>query len=249
MKDSITKNNKNFITKIIAILFWVMVWQLVGTSLSNKLLLPLPFAVIKTLITLMGQRSFYSSVTNTFIRIISGFSIGCIIGVILSILSYNNIIIRTLLGPLISVIKATPIASIIIVTLIWISSSNLSIFISFLMVLPPIYTNMLKGLDNTDKKMLEMTTVFKVKRLKKIRYIFIPSIKPYFVAATTVALGFCWKAGIAAEVIGLPSNTVGEALYNAKIYLNTPELFAWTLFIVLISVAFEKIFILLMNKF
>lgn len=249
MKDSITKNNKNLITKIIAILFWVMVWQLVGTSLSNKLLLPLPFAVIKTLISLMGQRSFYSSVTNTFIRIISGFSIGCIIGVVLSILSYNNIIIRTLLGPLISVIKATPIASIIIVTLIWISSSNLSIFISFLMVLPPIYTNMLKGLDNTDKKMLEMTTVFKVKRLKKIRYIFIPSIKPYFVAATTVALGFCWKAGIAAEVIGLPSNTVGEALYNAKIYLNTPELFAWTLFIVLISVAFEKIFVLLMNKF
>lgn len=249
MKDSITKNNKNLITKIIAILFWVMVWQLVGTSLSNKLLLPLPFTVIKTLITLMGQRSFYSSVTNTFIRIISGFSIGCIIGVVLSILSYNNIIIRTLLGPLISVIKATPIASIIIVTLIWISSSNLSIFISFLMVLPPIYTNMLKGLDNTDKKMLEMTTVFKVKRLKKIRYIFIPSIKPYFVAATTVALGFCWKAGIAAEVIGLPSNTVGEALYNAKIYLNTPELFAWTLFIVLISVAFEKIFVLLMNKF
>ena len=113
---------------------------------------------------------------------------------------------------------------------------------------PPIYTNMLKGMDNTDIKMLEMATVFKVSMYKKIRYIYIPSIKPYLIAAISVALGFCWKAGVAAEIIGLPSNTVGEALYKSKIYLDTPELFAWTLFIVIISMVFETVFITLVRK-
>jgi NitT/TauT family transport system permease protein len=150
--------------------------------------------------------------------------------------------------PLILMIKATPIASIIILALVWISSKNLSVFIAFLMVLPTMYTTILKGLDSTDEKMLEMAKVFKIKGCKLIRYIYMPSIKPYLIAAASLALGLSWKAGVAAEVIGLPSGTIGESLYTAKIYLNTPELFAWTFLIVAISFIFEKLFIFLLNR-
>lgn len=248
MKDSIINKKNNLIIRVFAVLFWLLIWQIISYNLSNKLLIVSPTTVVMTLISLMQTKAFYVSVSNTIIRIISGFLIGSITGIILSIISYKHLIIKELLRPLISVIKATPVASIIILTLVWIRVSNLSIFIGFLMVLPPIYTNMLKGLDNTDAKILEMATVFKVSRYKKIRYIYIPSIKPYLIAAISVALGFCWKAGVAAEIIGLPSNTVGEALYKAKIYLNTPELFAWTLFVVIVSMCFETIFISLVRK-
>jgi NitT/TauT family transport system permease protein len=132
--------------------------------------------------------------------------------------------------------------------LVWVKSSSLSIFIAFFVVLPTVYINILKGLDNADQKLLEMTQVFRVNKYKKVRYIYLPTIKPYLIAALNVSLGFCWKAGIAAEVIGLPQNSIGEALYSAKIYLNTPELFAWTLFIILISASFEKFFITVMKK-
>jgi NitT/TauT family transport system permease protein len=110
------------------------------------------------------------------------------------------------------------------------------------------YTTILKGLDSTDEKMLEMAKVFKIKGCKLIRYIYMPSIKPYLIAAASLALGLSWKAGVAAEVIGLPSGTIGESLYTAKIYLNTPELFAWTFLIVAISFIFEKLFIFLLNR-
>ena len=248
MRDSILTNRKRKLIRVLAVLFWLLIWQIISCNLSNKLFLVSPITVIITLISLMQTRLFYISIANTFIRIISGFLMGCLTGTLLSILSYKYIIIKELLRPLISVIKATPVASIIILTLVWVRASNLSIFIGFLMVLPPIYTNMLKGMDNTDIKMLEMATVFKVSMYKKIRYIYIPSIKPYLIAAISVALGFCWKAGVAAEIIGLPSNTVGEALYKSKIYLDTPELFAWTLFIVIISMVFETVFITLVRK-
>lgn len=243
-----TLNKKSFLIKIKAIIFWVIIWQLISIYLSNKLLLPSPITVILALFELMQTRGFYLVVLNSFIKIISGFFIGSILGVLLAGLSYNSKTLRYLLEPLLSIIKSTPVASIIIVALVWISSVHLSIFIAFLMVLPTIYTNMLKALDNVDKKMLEMAYIFRVTKFKKIKYIYIPEVKPYLVAATSVALGFCWKAGIAAEVIGLPNNTMGEALYTAKIYLNIPELFAWTISIVLISVVFEKIFISLLMK-
>ena len=66
---------------------------------------------------------------------------------------------------------------------------------------------------------------------------------PYFRSAASLALGLCWKAGAAAEVIGLPAGTIGERLYTAKIYLQTPDLFAWTAVILILAAVFERLFL------
>ncbi len=248
MKDSITRDNKNIIIRVFSYLFWLIIWQVFAHYLGNDLLLPMPFTVIKTLLSMMKQEALYITVLNTFLRIMFGFFISYMVAILLSVLSYNLRFIRILLNPLISFTKATPLASIIILTLVWIKSSNLSIFIAFFVVLPTVYTNMLKGLDNTDTKLLEMAEVFRVSKYKRIRYIYVPEIKPFLIAGGSLSLGFCWKAGIAAEVIGLPQNSIGEALYTAKIYLNTADLFAWTFLIILISRVFEKLFITFMKK-
>lgn len=247
MRSSIL-NRKEIVKKISVIIFWIFIWLIASLIMDNRLLLPSPIDVLRSLFELLKFKDFYLMVANTFFRIISGFILATILGIILSVLAYKSSIFKFFIQPLLSIIKATPVASIIILALVWISSKNLSVFISFLMVLPTIYTSILKGLESTDKKMLEMAMVFKVKGYKLVRYIYIPSIKPYLISASSLALGLCWKAGVAAEVIGLPSKTMGEALYTAKIYLNTSELFAWTLFIVAISFFVEKLFISLLNR-
>ena len=71
---------------------------------------------------------------------------------------------------------------------------------------------------------------------------------PYLLTGCRLGLGLCWKAGVAAEVIGVPTGSIGEKLYHAKIYLNTPDLFAWTIVIILISFLFEKLFLGLVRK-
>ena len=146
-------------------------------------------------------------------------------------------------------IKSIPVASFIILVLIWSGSGSLSAVISFLIVLPIIYTNVLEGIRNTDGKLLEMADVFQVSSLMKIKAIYIPAVLPFFTSACKVALGLCWKSGIAAEVIGLPGNSIGEQLYNAKIFLSTGELFGWTLVIVAISFLFEKFFLNMLHRF
>ena len=100
---------------------------------------------------------------------------------------------------------------------------------------------------NTDKKMLEMADLFSVKWYKKFKYVYIPEIMPFFVSACSVGLGLCWKAGIAAEIIGIPLGSIGEKMYEAKLFLNTSELFAWTVTIIIISISFEKLFIKLIK--
>lgn len=233
------KTNKR-LNKISAIIFWIFIWQILAKIIDKEMLLASPFAVVAALINLISKSIFWISLFNSFRKIVVGFLLGVIFGVLLAILSYKSKIFKELVEPIIKIIKSIPVASFIILALVWISSNNLSILISFLMVIPIIYSNVLQGLYETDRNLLEMAIVFEVSWFKRVRYIYTPEIIPYFVSAISVGLGFCWKAGIAAEVIGLPKNSIGEHLYESKIYLMTKELFAWTIVIIIISVIFEK---------
>lgn len=216
--------------------------------LGQEILLASPVSVLKKLSELLFTADFWQSIGFSFGRIVLGFGIAVVLGIFMGITAYRSRVAEILINPLMSVIKATPVASFIILCLIWIPSRNLSVFISFLMVLPVIYTNLLEGLGQTDRKLLQMADIFRVSREKKVFYIYFSQVLPYFITACRLSLGMCWKAGIAAEVIGVPSGSMGEKLYNAKIYLNTPDLFAWTIVIIIISVVFEKFFLAGINK-
>jgi len=252
----VKKNASAWIKSAVAVVFWILVWQLIvmildkksGTSMGGNLLVASPWETVKTFFSLIQTAAFWKAVGTSFAKIASGFFLALVAGVFAAVLAAASGVVRALLNPLLRLVKAVPVASFIILALFWLSSSkNLSILISFLMVLPVIYTNVLQGIESTDKELLEMAAVFRVSAGKRMRYIYLPAMLPYFVSACSVGLGFCFKSGIAAEIIGLPTNSIGERLYEAKLYLLTEELFAWTAVIVLVSVVFEKAVMLLVR--
>ena len=233
-----TENKKYIGIRILAVLFWIAVWQIASMWLGQEILLASPVSVIRRLFELIFTGDFWHSAGFSFGRIVLGFSMALILGILLAVLAFLFRTVEILVNPVLTAVKSTPVASFIILCLIWIPSRNLSVFISFLMVLPVIYTNILEGIRQTDRQILEMAKVFQVSMGRQIRYIYVSQILPYFVSACRLSLGMCWKAGVAAEVIGVPKGSIGEKLYNAKIYLETPDLFAWTIVIIVISFVF-----------
>lgn len=246
MKISTTPSKR--ITKVLAIAFWLLVWQLAAMAIGHDILLVSPIVVLQKLAVLIVQPEFWRSIFFSFTRILAGFGLAIVVGTVFAAMSAVMPWFRTLLQPLTSVIKATPVVSFIILALIWLDSRSLSMFISFLMVMPIIYTNTLQGFLNVDKQLLELAQVFRISPMKKLLYIYLPDIMPFFVSACSVSIGLCWKSGITAEVIGTPVGSIGENLYNAKLYLETGELFAWTVVIIILSVLFEKVFLSLIHK-
>lgn len=224
------------------------VWQGVAMIINNRLLLASPVHVAGRLAAVIADKSFLKSVAFSFSRIIGGFFAALGAGIILAVAAGRFGIIETLLWPYMITIKAVPVASFIVLALIWFTSSTLSAFTSFLMVLPVVYTNVLEGIKSIDKKLTDMADVFRVPWSRRLLYIWLPKIKPFLISSCSVALGLSWKAGIAAEVIGIPEGSIGEKLYYAKVYLNSADLLAWTLVIVALSVAFEKLFVLALKK-
>ncbi len=245
-------NNKKNINKqnlpIWVILLWIALWQLLSILIDSQILLPSPLSVLEKLFFLLGQQYFWQSILHSMSKITLGFLLALTIGIVSAVIAYKSKIFKEFISPFILIFKSVPVASIIILILIWISSENISIFISFIMVMPIVYTNVLSGIDNLDIQLNEMATVFKVSPRTKVRYIILPQIMPFIESACLVGLGMCFKAGIAAEVIGLPDNSIGENLYQAKIFLDMPTLFAWTIVIIAISYLFEKIFAIIIKR-
>lgn len=221
-------------------LVWIAVWAFAAHLLDQPVLLPSPLEAVERLGVLATGTEFWASVARSLIRIALGFTLACLLGLALAALSFASVPVQRLLAPVVGAIKAAPVASFIILVLVWVPSKDLSLIISFLMGFPIMYTNVLEALRATDTGMLEMARIFGLSTLDRIRSVYLSQVLPSFEAACSLALGFCWKAGIAAEVIGLPDHTIGDHLHAAKIYLDTPSLFAWTLAIIVLSILIEK---------
>ncbi len=225
--------------RLVCLFFWLFIWEFAARRIDNAILLVSPLQTLATLGTLIRQTSFWESILFSFVRITAGFLLALFAGTLLAVLSWLSPLIEALLSPLLRLIKAIPVASFIILALLWVSSRNLSVLISFFMVLPIVYTNLLSGIRETSTELLEMAQVFQIPLLRRLRYLYLPAVLPYLLSACSVGLGLCFKSGIAAEIIGLPPGSIGERLYEAKLYLMTPDLFAWTFVIVGISFLLE----------
>ena len=225
-----------------AVVFWLVVWQGAAMAIGQEVFLVSPLQVFGTLVQLLPQAEFWQRVAFSAGHILLGFVLGGVCSVLLAVAAERWLWVDAML------VKATPVASFIILALVWVSGKSLSILISFLMVLPVLYGAVRTGLESADPQLLEMARVFRLPLGRRVKAIWLPAVLPAFRQGCSVALGICWKSGVAAEVIGLPDGSIGDALYRAKITLSTGELFAWTFVIIVLSAAFEKLFLALLDK-
>ena len=239
----------NKLGKAISVAFALLLWQIAAAAVDQSILLVSPVDVALRMTTIWQVEGFLSSIWFSFYHIAGGFLLALVTGVVLAALSWRFPWIETALWPFMITVKTVPVASFVVICLIWLSAQNLSVFISFLIVLPVVYGNVLEGIKSEDRKMLEVGQVFAMSAVKRILYIHMPQLKPFILSACATSLGMSWKAGVAAEIIGTPDGSIGKQLYYAKIYLDTDDLLCWTVIIVIISVMFEKLFLLLVRKF
>ncbi len=240
---------KNKLGKALAVVFALLLWQIAAAAVDQSILLVSPVDVAVRMTSIWQVDGFASSIWFSFYHIAGGFLLALVVGVLLAALSGRFPWIETALWPFMITVKTVPVASFVVICLIWLSAQNLSVFISFLIVLPVVYGNVLEGIKSEDIKMLEVGRVFGMPFFKRVLYIHMPQLKPFILSACMTSLGMSWKAGVAAEIIGTPDGSIGKQLYYAKIYLDTDDLLCWTVIIVIISVAFEKLFMLLLRRF
>ena len=227
----------------LVIIFWLAVWVLISIQVNSELLFPSPISVANALCSLALTTDFWLSALYSLLRVVVGILISLMLGTLLAIATEKISFLRELLSPILGVVKATPVASFIILAMLWLNKSSLPIFITSLIVVPIVWSNVSEGIRSVDKSLIEVSEVYKLSFFDKLKKLYMPSVAPFFMAACRSSLGMAWKAGISAEVLSTPKNAIGTELYFAKTYLETPSLFAWTAMVIIMSIIIEKLFV------
>ncbi len=230
------------------VIFWLIIWEIADRCIDNKIVLSGPVHIVQALFKNIRQADFMAICGASFLRIAAGFILSFVAGFILALICFKFSIIRDFLEPIIITLKTVPMISFVIMLLIWVGNQALTIYLSFLIVLPLIYTNTLAGLENVNMEMLEMAKVFGMSKWRKFIYIYRPAFMPFLLSSCKVSLGLSWKSGIMAEVIATPKPSIGREMYVAKQYLQTDNLFAWTIVVIILSIIFEVAFMFVMKQ-
>ena len=208
-------------------------------AVGRELLLPGPAVVWRSLLALAGTGDFWLSALATLARVFLGLAWGTAAGTALAFLTHFSPWADRILSPAVRVVRATPVVSVILLVYLWVARSAIPWVIAGLMVLPVVWGSLTAGLGSLDRKLLEMAHAYRFSRLKTLRLVYLPALRPHFSAGVLTAFGLAWKSGVAAEVLCPPNRAIGSRIQQAKLALETPELFAWTLVIVALSLLLE----------
>lgn len=235
--------------KIYASIFiWLLIWQLCSHAVANPFLMAGPFETARALLVMIVTPEFRHASLASFFRIFGGFLAGSTFSILCAAAAYRSKGLRIFLSPFVACVKAVPVASFIILILIWAGNRYVAFWVSAIICFPVLYLNTLNGLMGTDCKLLETANLFHFRVGDRIKALYLPQLRPFLKSGFSIACGMSFKAGIAAEVIGQPLMSIGNAIYCSKIYLETADIFAWTATVVFLSRMAEKMVDFVVNR-
>jgi NitT/TauT family transport system permease protein len=232
---------------VLAVALWLALWQLAALWVGERLFLAAPADVLRTLWALLGSQDFYASMGFTLARVAAGFFGALVLGCALAVAAYRSEFFEALMRPFMGLAKSAPAASFTMIFLLMVGSLNMSVPVVLIMVTPLFYSNLLSGLKSVDSERFEAAEVFGMIPGDRFRFIYLPYVTPFFMSSCEVGWGMAWKAGVSAEVVAITANAVGGRIYNAKINLETAEIFAYTFAVIAAALALERGSVLLIR--
>ena len=235
--------------RVASLLLFLAVWHAQALRFSEGIAVAAPSDALRALLRLAHTGAFWSALTSSAAHVMGGLLLALLVASPAAALCFYSRTAEFLMAPFLAFMKSVPIAAVAILLLILFSSGGIALAVVVVVAFPILCTALLTGARAADAKLVEMARVFRWSGLKQWRWLFLPAARPHLEGALRLSSGMAWKAGVAAEVIGVPPDSIGEALYRAKVFLATDELFAWAAVIMLLGAAAEQLSLLALSLF
>jgi NitT/TauT family transport system permease protein len=214
------------------------IWEVVA-RVYPAVILPSPLETLQALLHIAGNGHLWEPLSLSFVRLAIGFGIAFVIGTGLGIASGCNDKIYAFVRPAVTLLQSVPPVSWILLAILWLGiDGGAQILVIVIALFPVFFFNSVEGIQQVPKDLLEMASVFRVRRMKRIRDIYLPALRPYWLAALTINIGSGWKTIVMSELISGQTG-IGAAMNTSRLYLKTDEVIAWTLLVALLGMSLE----------
>lgn len=233
---------------LVPLIFWFAIFWGLSLIVNNSILFPSPLAVLVKMSEKLISYSFWLLFFKTGLKIVFALILSQSLGVIFAYLSYRSSFMRGISDSFMAFVKTSPVAVLTIILLVWLPASLISIFLVILVVLPQTYLSLLSSLDNIDRDVREMLDIFRVGSKNRLKYVYGRLMFQTLLSSFSFVWGFAWKSGISGEIISQARQSFGNLFYQAKIYLEIDEIFAYSILLVLLTFLLEKLILYLIRR-
>jgi len=211
------------------LLFLLAAWEAASVVMGKEIILPSPARVLGAAISLYPTPRFLSDLGATFLRGLAAFGLSAGIGLAAGFASAQRPLFGAAIAPILTAIRATPVLALVLIALLWFPAGFVPIFSAFLMAFPIMVTSAAEGARATDPRLLEMTRLFRVPRREILLRLRLPSAAPHILSGAKSALGLSWKVVVAGEILSQPPRALGTGMQDARLLLESANVFAWAL--------------------
>lgn len=232
---------KRIVLTCLSILLIPVAWQLLSWQMAQPQLIPSFPDLIRALFRLVYSPGFLVSIGTTCLRACVGLLLSLAAASITAFLLNRSEGIRLLFMPWLSLLRSVPVISFILLALIFLNPEMIPLLIAFLTMYPLLTENLLKGLMNRRDSWKMLARQFHLNAWNRLFQINYPQLKPYLFSGLASAVGFGWRAIIMGEVLSQCVDGIGKRMKEAQVFIDVPELIAWTLVAIVLSWLTDKL--------
>lgn len=232
---------KRIVLTCLSILLIPVAWQLLSWQMAQPQLIPSFPDLIRALFRLVYSPGFLVSIGTTCLRACAGLLLSLAAASITAFLLNRSEAIRFLFMPWLSLLRSVPVISFILLALIFLNPEMIPLLIAFLTMYPLLTENLLKGLMNRRDSWKMLARQFHLNAWNRLFQINYPQLRPYLFSGLASAVGFGWRAIIMGEVLSQCVDGIGKRMKEAQVFIDVPELIAWTLVAIVLSWLTDKL--------
>lgn len=217
----------------------IAVWAIAAKVGDNEFILPSPLSTLKKTGELLADKAVYVAFGGTLLRTFAAWAISVAIAAALAVAGKFFPPIGRLLSPLVSVVRALPTMSVVLLLVIWTSASAAPVIVAILVVMPTTYAAIKAAIDSVDPALIEMCRAYGVPRAKVFTQIYLPCVIRAAALPISSSLSLTLKLMVAAEVLASTARSLGGLMNVSKLYYETAALMALTVLTIVVALLLE----------
>lgn len=226
-----------------------MVWHVVATYLFVSVLFPPPLPVLHKAAELIASGELPRHIWASLQRILAGFALGSVIGILVGLIIGSFTIMRRLLDPVIETLRFIPAVAMITVSVIWFGIGEFSkVFIILYGTVFIVVIATAAGVASIPQNKARAARSLGASRLQMFFFMTLPATMPAILTGMRLAMANAFTTIVAAELVAA-NQGVGSLLWQSRLYMQVDTVFVVLLTLAVLGFVVDRCFRLAISTF
>jgi NitT/TauT family transport system permease protein len=216
-------------------------WAALAEWQFEPIVLPSPFAVADNMWSLLREGVVADAFLKSLGKTMMGWGVAVALGIPIGLLMGRYRYARAFFHDLVYLLANVPLVVYAVISLVVFGISDIGpAFVVMLLVLPAVSINVAAGVASADEGLISMSRAFRRRGVQVTRWVVIPSVLPFLLAAGRVSFADSWKLEALTETFG-SSSGVGFEIHKAFTSFSVLDALSWMMFFVIFVIVVERL--------